>query len=102
MSKHYTDEDLQAAIRAYWRMDTDSALSDGFMPAVLDAVAPAIAARALRGAAERTVDRAVCCDEYEQFKATGNRPKHPHHICYWGASHAEALRSDADEIEADR
>lgn len=60
------------------------------------------AAEALRDMADRTIAEAVCCDEYERFKAGAPRPKFPHEICYWSAAHAEALRSRADEIDAER
>ena len=53
----------------------------------------------LREAAEETIAEMVCCDEYEVFKRTGRRPKYPHHICYWGSAHAEALLASASEIE---
>jgi hypothetical protein len=114
MSAAFTDDDVQAALTAAANRDLcehELALATNEKPvpswvcepcemrAVLDAVAPAIAARAVREAAEQAIAEAVCCDEYERFKATGERPKHPHHICYWGAAHAEALRTRADEIE---
>ena len=67
--------------------------------AVVAAAQPRIAAE-LRHMAERTIAETVCCDEYDEFKATGKRPKYPHHICYWGAAHAEALLARADVIEA--
>ena len=69
---------------------------------ILDATVPAILARELRAQAESTIREAVCCDEYEAFKAGVPRPKYAHHICYWGAAHAEALRRRATEIEADQ
>lgn len=48
--------------------------------------------------ADRTIAETVCCDEYERFAETGERPQYPHHICYWGSAHAEALRERAAEL----
>lgn len=104
MSKGYTDADVQAAWDALRSDDSMDYLKPAaVIRAVLDAVAPAVEARAqaqvLREAADKTIAETVCCDEYEAFKAGVARPKYPHHICYWGAAHAEALRERATEIE---
>ena len=113
----YTDAEFQAAAKSLaesrWRgfvaaqrREPVTEPNERYARAVLDAVAPAIVARAkaeaLREAADRAIAETVCCDEYEQRKAGAPRPKYPHHICYWGAAHAEALRARADEIDAGR
>lgn len=96
----YGDADVQRAVDAIdkhrewsenWASDTALCIATDVLPAV----ARHIAAKALR----ETIAETVCCDEYEAFKKTRLRPKYPHHICYWGAAHAEALRDRADEIE---
>lgn len=60
-----------------------------------------IVARELREQADVTIRELVCCDVYEQFHATGERPKAlaHHHICYWGSACAEGLRERADEVD---
>lgn len=104
VSKMYTDADVQTARRIHL---SSMATSSGAMREALDAVVPGIVSRAvnrakaeaLREMAEQTENETVCCDEYEAFKAGVARPEYAHHICYWGAAHAEALRDRADEIE---
>ena len=108
----YSDGDLRTlaySIAREWMHDINDhtvrlVVEDGDFDAMarrcLNAVAPAIAARALRNMAERTIAETVCCDEYERtVGGLEPRPRVPHHICYWGAAHAKALRALAAEIE---
>ena len=95
----YTDADVQAAVAAACRAwpDTPKPIAAVVGAAVLETVAPAIAARVLRKYADSLIAELVCCDIYDG-KGTG--AGHGHEICYWGGAAAQGARDEADELEA--
>jgi hypothetical protein len=99
----YTDAEVKICVDWLYSAMHDDRQIPEMAENLLEDLVPAIEARAkaqvLREEADKTIAETVCCDEYEAFKAGVARPKYPHHICYWGAAHAEALRARATEIE---
>lgn len=91
VSSHYTEDDVRAAADAFW------GLEDGrpgqSIRAMLDAVAPAIAARALRDAAQQILDGYTCDPEVT--------PREGDLECIAFDDAIQHLRATADEIEPD-
>lgn len=102
MTELYTPQDLEtaAALRYSALPEEYDALPDetrarvrAATSRILEKVAPAIAAKALRDHADEVERELVCCDAYDGKGSAGK-----HEICYWGGAAVHIARHRADEL----